>query len=374
MDDALCMIFLFARLPINTNDSFSNHPGIPLSSTSGAFSHLSEENCAEVCSKLADEFMLYVIESHSLRKCFISIKGIYYQAEINGTPVTWVVPHHFPQEVAADVDFRVMHTFLEFYATLLGFVNFRLYKTLGVIYPPEVDLSLKDIHEESSLSYLQPKRIDDLCIPVELDKANLLFEGKVFFISREVHKTPFELIIRSMGGTVGWEGAGSAFSISDESIHYQVIDRPTLPDSIHIGRGYVQPQFVFDCVNAGTLLDAKIYAPGQKLPPHLSPFVVEENDSEPEEEEEEVEALEKGVGERPTNKEVLEELNQLSSDEEEDEKSDDVEIAERTHKSEPKLKAKLEKERKEMAVSMLPRKQRTMYNEMKGKKNEKKKN
>lgn len=39
----------------------------------------------------------------------------------------------------ADVDYRVMVTFLEFYQTLLQLVNFKLYHTIGVQYPPVVD-------------------------------------------------------------------------------------------------------------------------------------------------------------------------------------------------------------------------------------------
>ena len=43
-----------------------------------------------------------------------------------------------------DVDYRVMLTFLEFYQTLLQFVNFKLYSTLGVRYPPVVDPKLDE--------------------------------------------------------------------------------------------------------------------------------------------------------------------------------------------------------------------------------------
>lgn len=43
----------------------------------------------------------------------------------------------FPQH-PTDVDYRVMATFTEFYTTLLGFVNFRLYQTLNLVYPPKV--------------------------------------------------------------------------------------------------------------------------------------------------------------------------------------------------------------------------------------------
>jgi pescadillo protein len=39
------------------------------------------------------------------------------------------------------VDLRVMLTFLEFYRTLIGFVNYRLYNELNLVYPPKIDYS-----------------------------------------------------------------------------------------------------------------------------------------------------------------------------------------------------------------------------------------
>ena len=48
------------------------------------------------------------------------------------------------QVLPTDVDYRVMLTFLEFYQTLLQFVNYKLYNTLGVRYPPVVDPKLDE--------------------------------------------------------------------------------------------------------------------------------------------------------------------------------------------------------------------------------------
>ena len=67
------------------------------------------------------EFQSYVTKTKSLKKCFISVKGIYYQATIHGQDVTWLTPHvELSQTLPEDVDYRVMLTFLEFYLSMLG--------------------------------------------------------------------------------------------------------------------------------------------------------------------------------------------------------------------------------------------------------------
>jgi pescadillo protein len=65
---------------------------------------------------------------------------------------------------------------------------------------------------------------------------------------------------------------GFVAPFGDDDATHQVVDRP-LRSQMSANRNYVQPQWVFDCVNTGILLPVEDYLPGQELPPHLSPFV-----------------------------------------------------------------------------------------------------
>jgi pescadillo protein len=78
IDDALCMIFLFATLPCDGR--------LP-------------KEIIENCSRLAAEWQLYVMHSKAMRKVFLSIKGVYFQAEVMDQTVTWLTPYQFTQDV-----------------------------------------------------------------------------------------------------------------------------------------------------------------------------------------------------------------------------------------------------------------------------------
>ncbi|PYI22228.1 hypothetical protein BO99DRAFT_479770 [Aspergillus violaceofuscus CBS 115571] len=345
LDDALSLLFLFANLPSST--------------------HVPPKTIA-LCQRLCHEFQHYLITTNSLRKSFLSIKGIYYQATIQGQDIMWLVPYRFVQRVNGDVDYRIMATFVEFYTTLLGFVNYRLYSTLGLRYPPKFDTRSDENGAELAAFTLEgrsvgaPKAIEaskqvgkssnqevsgdvqakvDKVIksagldqtteeqPAEateeatdaIDKfepaapeadtlpqpdlsgeeAGSLFAPFVFYISREAPKAPLEFILRSFGCTrIGWDAVlGDGAFTHDETdtrITHQIVDRPSLPqESLPAvpaasaegavqkvrpgtripGRTYVQPQWVWDCINEGKLLRPDLYAPGETLPPHLSPWV-----------------------------------------------------------------------------------------------------
>lgn len=346
LDDALSMLFLFANLP----------------STSAV-----PPKMIALCQRLCLEFEHYLIVTHSLRKSFLSIKGVYYQATIQGQDILWLVPYKFVQRVTGDVDFRIMGTFIEFYTTLLGFVNFRLYTSIGLVYPPKFSQSSDDKGgelgaftlegrnldtsrratggglngeaaprtisavaqaEADKLAQLPQTEADDAVTTADSgaetdndaidtfepaaedadilpqpqtsnDSAAKLFAPFTFYLSREIPRQPLEFLLKAFGcKRVGWDsvlGDGAyTTNEADPSITHQLVDRPNLPLPAQPdvspditdgglrtlkpgtrvpGRTYIQPQWVWDCVNQGKLLRPDLYAPGATLPPHLSPWV-----------------------------------------------------------------------------------------------------
>ncbi|KDD74105.1 pescadillo protein, partial [Helicosporidium sp. ATCC 50920] len=132
LDDPLTLVHLFASLPSNGQDSDSWRRGV---GTAGERPRNAHELSLKAAS-LALEWQAWVVRSGSLRAAFISVKGFYFRAVVQGTEVTWLVPHALSQLVPEDVDMGVMHTFLELYVCLLGFVHHRLYREQGLRYPP----------------------------------------------------------------------------------------------------------------------------------------------------------------------------------------------------------------------------------------------
>ncbi|KAH8868140.1 Pescadillo like [Schistosoma japonicum] len=287
ISDSLNLLFLFAKLPKLTQF----HPAL-----------------TSISRRLCVEFLNLVVATQAVRKAFISIKGFYVQAEIDGTAVVWIMPHTSVTHTPADVDYRILATCLEFDATLVGSLMCHLYRINNLVYPPKLAVRIE--HDPngyfcgqkeslfefmSSLSFPLKRTeastdvdTDDLtelqaideqvseAINKQLEVQNLkkLFKNKRFFLMREVPREVICLIVRSCGGECSWDkivSPGYTFQEDDPTIDYQVVDRPMT--DMKLTRYYVQPQWVFDCLNAGRLLPTQDYLPGCSLPPHLSPFV-----------------------------------------------------------------------------------------------------
>jgi pescadillo protein len=378
LDDALCMIFLFASLP-----------------SSG---RITAERTTK-CKELSLQWQYICMKSKTLRKVFVSVKGVYYQVEIMGEQITWIIPHPFTQVIPKEVDLRVMMTFLEFYEVFIQFVLFKLYYMEGLKYPPTIDKDLYDsgcsllsikttsldtsvtstlpidsdnpdrsvitdkevkyIHNDSSgsakdtnkfsseiisslnekLKEIEENHQNDgeigrenkpirmpsstdpdndesedeettgiLAGPLAQILSNLhdpnsasdewsgeeekvfhstktgssrtrLFTQLRFFINREVQLDWMQFCIISFGGTVGWDGPFSPFTANDQAITHHIVDRPAASLSVLFpNREYVQPQWIFDSINLGMTAPVHRYRVGAILPPHLSPFVDDEEE------------------------------------------------------------------------------------------------
>lgn len=253
LDDALSLVCLFASCPSNKDLRIS-------------------AELVRQSELLWHEFEVYLMATRSLRKCFLSIKGIYYQAEIKGQTVTWLVPYQFTQFLPLDVDYTVMTTFLEFYHTLMKFVLFKLYNEANLAYPPNLQRPIEAILGEANWSLPEdiasdfanaPEVIQLRKLQAERQKAVSLFSGMVFFLGRETPKYSLELVIRGCGGTVVQEDC--------PEVTHQIVDRPS--PEVRTDREQLQPQWVYDSLNFKVLLPLQQYRPNQKLPPHLSPFV-----------------------------------------------------------------------------------------------------
>jgi pescadillo protein len=129
LDDALTLVHLFAELP----PMGERRRGIGRT----LFKSARLDNCV----RLRREWQFFLtMRPGCLRRVFASVRGFYFEAEIEGVRILWSQPHRFVQYVPNSVDLKVMSTFLEFYETLLHFVFLRLYQQiLGLQYPPDVD-------------------------------------------------------------------------------------------------------------------------------------------------------------------------------------------------------------------------------------------
>ncbi|XP_044052793.1 pescadillo [Siniperca chuatsi] len=375
IDDALCMCFLFSTF---------------------ARTGKCHVQTIQLCRRLTVEWMNFVIASRALKKVFISIKGIYYQAEVMGQLITWLVPYQFSHDHPTDVDYRVMATFTEMYTTLLGFINFRLYHSLNLLYPPKLDSKAEselkgedeDDYAMNSESYLEKlsalsASLARVVSTAEEEEAELdqfpvdgedmekmearekeqkqqeaqkkLFEGLKFFLNREVPRESLAFLIRCFGGEVSWDKSvfiGSTYEVTDETITHQIVDRPNI-DKQYINRYYIQPQWVYDCVNAKILLPVEDYFLGVTLPPHLSPFVEEKDGDYVPPEKLKIMALQRG--EKPALEQEEEDEEQEDEEQEEDEEGEDEEEDE--EEAEEKNLKKMEEQRsqgKSLQVKVTP--------------------
>lgn len=433
IDDPLNMLFLFANMP--ATDKVSHR-------------------ITKEAEKLTNQWLAYVAKERLIKKVFVSIKGVYYQANVKGQEVRWLVPFKFPTNIPTDVDFRIMLTFLEFYSTLLHFVLFRLYNEANLIYPPTIDteklkgigglssyvlqskdqgvkallpnakkttdssnesknvkgtkLSKEEISKAVAADKSLNEHVEDNASEnveeVELDEfsstnktagdllsqpskfaspTSTLLSKFIFYVGREVPLDILEFCILSCGGSIISEIALDELQLNQpeefkkldlSNITHQIVDRPKVASKV-AGRTYVQPQWVFDCINKSDLLPVSQYAPGETLPPHLSPWgdaggYNPDAEIKPAEEgEEDEEEVEGDEVEEDVEEEEEEEDEDLQAQKELEleaagVKSADAQKDKKDKKASKGKKRSAEDEEKELKKIMMSNKQRKLYKKM----------
>ncbi|KAL9265813.1 Pescadillo-like protein [Drosera capensis] len=212
-------------------------------------------------------------------------------AEILGQKITWVTPHALQQVISDDVDFSVMLVFLEFYEA--SFVNFKLYHSIQVEYPPILDPRLEalaaDLYALSRLlDAKSAHKTLQLTSGSENDKPET-GDGKPDESELRLAQLQHQLPSNESGGFMHQDRDSDDEDDEDEDTKEckalfknevllesggseRIVDRPTV-DRKFLSRAYVQPQWGFDCVNARIILPTEEYCVGRVPPPHLSPFV-----------------------------------------------------------------------------------------------------
>lgn len=275
IDDAMSMITLYAFLPpeVKSDTTVETHHVL----TSGL-----HERAKEICNAWND----YVCKAKVLSKAFISIKGYYYEAIVRNERVRWLSPHEYAHKFPSGIQQYVMLSFLEFYLDLMKFVLLKLNADLKKEEEEEekveeegVNTSAEDFRvpaaslevdaTQSVRAQASAISTSQSLIQTELRKVRHLFDGLSFFISREVPEKHVSLVIRACGGRVATEYIPA-------NITHMVLDRPALPPGFDAvdHMEYIQPQYLFDCLNARLLLPVVGYRMGEELPPHVSPFTV----------------------------------------------------------------------------------------------------
>lgn len=90
LDDPLTMVHLFAVLPAEEMH------GIPAKAVA-------------VSRRLALEWQAWVVRTAALRRTFVSVKGFYFQADVMGQSVTWLVPHSLSQASPPSLFFWIVY-------------------------------------------------------------------------------------------------------------------------------------------------------------------------------------------------------------------------------------------------------------------------
>lgn len=210
-------------------------------------------------------FETFVLENKLLGNAFLSRKGVFYSFDVEKIRIVWSVPYpaaDFSEiiEEKLDIEEKIKTTGIKF----LDFDSSSEEESAET----HVDPNDPDKQDISLLRYAAPLLATHVKLAVHkirllygqniVQKTGLFRARKVCVLIRSIPRE-IEFVLKNEGADlVGVDDAEMVVAESVDGMKENVL--------------YVQPQYVFDVLNANELLDHRPYLVGRDLPRHVSPF------------------------------------------------------------------------------------------------------
>ncbi len=214
-------------------------------------------------------FEKFVTEKKILKNGFMSQRGIYFSFEVEGKIIMWMVPYigknlcdlieakKYSEEDklndTTDSDEQVLD-----FEHLIDDSSECNSENLFLDDINKIDsnflnnsIPLLEMHVKLVLLKLEKMKLKE--------KEKLIFENIKFYVETKSIKTQLEFAIEACGGRI----------VTLEQAEYIICEQV---DLLKEEVTYVQPQFIFDCLNQNKFLSTDLYSISKALPEHLSPF------------------------------------------------------------------------------------------------------
>lgn len=214
------------------------------------------------------EFEEFVARRSLLEHSFMSKSGVYHQVSFGKIKVIWFVP--YPGVGLKEIVEEKKDVAQKFEWSELNFLDF-----VSSSEEESESEEMEVVNDEnkmdiSLLSYSIPflvihcklvlHKLEKL-YDVQKDHGNRFFSGLKFYIKSSSVGDHLRFIAVNCGGEV-------VSSAHEADVYVSEVADELVEDVL-----YVQPQYLFDCLNEGCRIDANAYFIGKVLPRHKSPFV-----------------------------------------------------------------------------------------------------
>ncbi|KAI5148333.1 pescadillo [Enteropsectra breve] len=216
-------------------------------------------------TSVLDEFYDFVVAKQLLSSAFLAQRGIYFGLNIKSVVVVWQVP--YPNNTLAEVvEEKIEQQPVSYSREGLDFLDLEEFSSsdeenelTDLNDPEKLDISLMKyaapLHEIHTKAVLH--KLTKLLHSAEKRKG--VFAGLKFNINVDYLNKEMMFVLKSEDAEI----------VTYDNADYIIADKV---ESINKNAVYVQPQYIFDCLNKKMLISPSEYFVGKTLPKHVSPF------------------------------------------------------------------------------------------------------